>query len=150
MTLKTRLEILDARYAEQHSAAVPKARYEFFDHKKDAYAENQIGSGDYQWDDLVVLNSRALETQEVTRVRRNRAVVVAYERSIRPPVRKGYVERIAKHFGISKRQVSRIVHNASKGQGITLKRKPRVDTHKFLTAGIFKTPAQLPSIRGGA
>ena len=114
MTLKTRLEILDARYAEQHSAAVPKARYEFFDHKKDAYAENQIGSGDYQWDDLVVLNSRALETQEVTR------------------------------------QVSRIVHNASKGQGITLKRKPRVDTHKFLTAGIFKTPAQLPSIRGGA
>ena len=49
-------------------------------------------------------------------------------------------KRLMKRYEVSQRSVYRIVSDAKKGKGITYTAslRPKIDTHEFLTAGIFK------------
>jgi hypothetical protein len=155
MTTKTKLEIMDARFAYEPTPERGKFRGKPSDEKrKDTYAENLIGEGNYTDSGCHLAPSCfacpfercELEVSEAERtVMRNVAVWDKHKKYTLAAVRSNAVKpriapRIAEEMGLATRTVYRIVRNAKNGIGIsfTPEPKPVIDAHEFLTGGLFK------------
>ena len=161
--IPTRLEILESRHVHDTRSKMEPGSYNGANvdrNRRDQYAENLIGQGHYrdtgcnlapscldcpfsecmkEWQGKTELQSN--------NARRNAAIWKAYKR-IEASGKRPNIKALAEKHGLATRTVHRIIANAKNGKGITpLVEKPqRVDTHKFLTAGIFKARTPNPPL----
>jgi len=158
MTTRTRLEIMDARYERREGRDIePGSSREYWEHRKDNYAENNIGEGIYKDEGCNFAPSclacpyiECVKTNSIgERLERNARIWRDYKKLIED-LPKGVIPTLAEKYNISTRAVHRVIKNAKQGKGYAKKidpEKAKVDSHTFFTQGIYKKrvpPKPLP------
>lgn len=157
MTTRTRLEIMDDRYRRTEARDIePGSSREYWPHRKDNYAENNIGEGIYRDEGcnfapscLDCPYSECVKTNSIgERLERNARIWRDYKKLV-IELPKGVIPALAEKYNLSTRAVHRVIKNAKKGKGYAKKIDPekrKVDSHTFFTAGIYKKRAPLPPL----